>query len=66
MNLVRAHIVMIHGAGTAAVGMQHGAAGVGVAGINLAVVDIIRGDILFRIRCGLACCRSGIRITVAV
>jgi hypothetical protein len=57
---------MIHGAGTAAVGMQHGAAGVGVAGIDLAVIDIIRGDILFRIRGDLACCRSGIGITVAV
>ncbi len=26
MNLIRTHIVMIHGAGTAAVGMQHSAA----------------------------------------
>jgi hypothetical protein len=66
MNLIRTHIVMIHGAGTAAVGMQHGAAGVGVSGIDLAVIDIIRGDVLFRIRGDLACCRSGIGITVAV
>ena len=50
MNLIRAHVVMIHGVGSTTVRMQHGTAGIGIAGIDLAVIDIIRGDILFRIR----------------
>lgn len=50
MNFIFAHAVMIHGAGVGTVGVQHGAAGVGVSIIDLTIIDIVRGDVLFGIR----------------
>jgi hypothetical protein len=66
MHLIGTHRVMIHGARAATVRMQHRASGIGVPGIDLAVIDIIRGDILFCIRGDLSRRRRGIRVTVVI
>lgn len=58
MNFVSAHTVMVHRAGIRT-------AGVGIARVDITVINIIWRDILFCIRRNLARFGSGIRVAVA-
>ena len=58
MNLVGSHTLMVHRACVRP-------AGVGIARVDITVINIVWRNILFCIRRNLACFGSGIRVAVA-